>query len=91
MEIRRLTFEHAARCAELEELLFPGENPWTRDIFVVEFAQPNHLYLGVFDDDELLAYGGIAQLGPREDPEFVSKVTIARSWRLRVRIASAES
>src|SRR5699024_8742427 len=25
---------------------------------------------GVFDDDELLAYGGIAQLGPREDPEF---------------------
>ncbi|AJE32285.1 GNAT family acetyltransferase [Corynebacterium humireducens NBRC 106098 = DSM 45392] len=70
MEIRRLTFEHAARCAELEELLFPGENPWTRDIFVVEFAQPNHLYLGVFDDDELLAYGGIAQLGPREDPEF---------------------
>ena len=71
MEIRRLTFEHATRCAELEEMLFPGDNPWTRDIFVVEFAQPNHLYLGVFDDDdELLAYGGVSQLGPREDPEF---------------------
>ena len=70
MEIRRLTFENAARCAELEEQLFPGDNPWTRDIFVVEFAQPNNLYLGVFDDDELLAYGGISQLGPREDPEF---------------------
>lgn len=75
MEIRRLTFEHAARCAELEEQLFPGDNPWTRDIFVVEFAQPTHLYLGVFDDehpveDKLVAYGGISQLGPREDPEF---------------------
>ncbi|MDO5670696.1 MAG: ribosomal protein S18-alanine N-acetyltransferase [Corynebacterium sp.] len=70
MEIRRLTFEHAARCAELEEQLFPGDNPWTRDIFVVEFAQPANLYLGIFDDDELLAYGGISQLGPRHDPEF---------------------
>lgn len=70
MEIRHLDFEHAARCAELEQLLFPEDNPWPRDIFVVEFAQPNNLYLGVFDGDDLLAYGGISQLGPRHDPEF---------------------
>ncbi|MDO5512831.1 ribosomal protein S18-alanine N-acetyltransferase [Corynebacterium sp.] len=70
MEIRRLSFEHAARCAELEQQLFPGDNPWPRDVFVVEFAQPTNLYLGVFDGDDLLAYGGIAQLGPRHDPEF---------------------
>lgn len=70
MEIRRLDFANAARCAELEQLLFPGDNPWSRDIFVVEFAQPNNLYLGVFDGDDLLAYGGISQLGPRHDPEF---------------------
>lgn len=70
MEIRRLDFANAARCAELEQLLFPEDNPWSRDIFVVEFAQPNNLYLGVFDDDDLLAYGGISQLGPRNDPEF---------------------
>lgn len=70
MEIRRLDFANAARCAELEQLLFPGDNPWSRDVFVVEFAQPNNLYLGVFDGDDLLAYGGISQLGPRHDPEF---------------------
>lgn len=70
MEIHRLSFENAARCAELEQLLFPEDNPWSRDIFVVEFAQPNNLYLGVFDGDDLLAYGGISQLGPRDEPEF---------------------
>ena len=70
MEIRRLEFEDAARCAELEQLLFPEDGPWSRDIFVVEFAQPNNLYLGVFDEDELLAYGGVSQLGPSSDPEF---------------------
>ncbi|MCS5478530.1 ribosomal protein S18-alanine N-acetyltransferase [Corynebacterium sp. YIM 101645] len=70
MEIHRLSFQNAARCAELEQLLFPEDNPWSRDIFVVEFAQPNNLYLGVFDGDDLLAYGGISQLGPRHDPEF---------------------
>lgn len=70
MEIRRLNLSDATRCAELEEQLFPGDNPWSRDVFLVEFAAPHTLYLGVFDGDDLLAYGGMAMLGPRDDPEF---------------------
>ena len=33
--IRELRAEDAARCAELEEVLFPGDNPWPRQVFVV--------------------------------------------------------
>ncbi len=74
MEIRALHTADAARCAELEKILFPGDNPWSRDVFAVEFAHPHTFYIGVFDDvdDEelLLAYAGMAMLGPRSDPEF---------------------
>lgn len=74
MEIRALQARDAARCAELEQILFPGDNPWSRDIFAVEFSHPHTFYIGVFDDegDEemLVAYAGMAMLGPRDDPEF---------------------
>lgn len=74
MEIRTLQTRDAARCAELEQILFPGDNPWSRDIFAVEFSHPHTFYIGVFDDegDEevLVAYAGMAMLGPRDDPEF---------------------
>ncbi|AGF71600.1 ribosomal protein S18-alanine N-acetyltransferase [Corynebacterium halotolerans] len=74
MEIRALQTRDAARCAELEQILFPGDNPWSRDIFAIEFSHPHTFYLGVFDDegDEevLVAYAGMAMLGPRDDPEF---------------------
>ena len=77
MEIRALQTRDAARCAELEQILFPGDNPWSRDIFAIEFSHPHTFYIGVFDDtgdteDEelLVAYAGMAMLGPRDDPEF---------------------
>lgn len=74
MEIRALQTRDAARCAELEQILFPGDNPWSRDIFAIEFSHPHTFYLGVFDDegDEevLVAYAGMAMLGRRDDPEF---------------------
>lgn len=77
MEIRVLRTGDAARCAELEEQLFPGDAPWPRDVFAIEFSHPHTFYIGVFDDiddedDEevLVAYAGMAMLGPRDDPEF---------------------
>ena len=33
MELRRLENCHAVRCAELEEVLFPGEDPWSERAF----------------------------------------------------------
>lgn len=77
-QVRELRIEDAARCAELELELFPGDNPWPEKVFTVEFAHPHTFYVGVFDEygdsdeDEprLVGYGGIAMLGPRTDPEF---------------------
>ena len=69
-DIRGLRAEDAARCAELEQLLFPGDNPWPRDVFLVEFNHPYTFYWGVFDGELLVGYAGVAMLGPREDPEF---------------------
>lgn len=70
MEMRELRPGDAARCAELEKLLFPGENPWPENVFMVEFAHPHTFYVGVFDEEQLLGYAGMAMLGPRDDPEF---------------------
>lgn len=77
-EVRELRPEDAARCAELEELLFAGDNPWPERVFTVEFAHPHTFYVGVFDGAEdsdkdelqLVGYAGLAMLGPRDDPEF---------------------
>ncbi|WP_293954516.1 ribosomal protein S18-alanine N-acetyltransferase [uncultured Corynebacterium sp.] len=69
-ELRELRREDAARCAELEKQLFPGDNPWPRDVFAVEFSHPTNFYLGAFDDGYLVAYAGLAMMGPTEDPEF---------------------
>lgn len=68
--VRELGAADAERCAELETVLFPGDNPWPATAFVAEFRQPHTFYVGVFDDDLLVGYGGLAMLGPRETPEF---------------------
>ncbi|GAB3592571.1 ribosomal-protein-alanine N-acetyltransferase [Corynebacterium faecale] len=69
-ELRELRREDAQRCADLERQLFPGDNPWPRDVFLVEFSHPTTLYLGAFEDGFLVAYAGLAMMGPVEDPEF---------------------
>lgn len=52
------------RCVELEKLLFPEEDPWSRASFVSELDQGNH-YLGAFDEHgALLGYGGLAVIAP---------------------------
>lgn len=70
MDIRPLTIDDAPRCAELEAQLFDGDSPWSAQAFVAEISHPASTYLGVFDDDALVGYAGIAQLGPDRDPEF---------------------
>lgn len=71
MILRELTAADATRVAAIEALLFPGDNPWSRDVFLVEFAHPHTLYVGACDDDdEVMGYAGIAKLGPSHDPEF---------------------
>lgn len=68
--IRKLELSDAPRCAELERILFPGDNPWSEQAFVQEFSQPNNHYVGEELDGILVGYAGLALLGSREDPEF---------------------
>ena len=58
-----LTAEDAARCAELEALLFDGDDPWPREAFLREIASPHAHYVAARVEDTLVGYAGIARLG----------------------------
>jgi ribosomal-protein-alanine N-acetyltransferase len=58
-----LTRRDAARCAELENLLFGGDDPWPEAAFVREVATGHNRYVAARVNDELVGYGGIARLG----------------------------
>ena len=53
----------ATRCAELEAVLFNGDDPWPEVAFVRELAVPHNRYVGARVDDLLVGYAGIARLG----------------------------
>jgi ribosomal-protein-alanine N-acetyltransferase len=58
-----LTATDANRCAELEALLFPGDDPWPTIAFVRELAADHNYYVAAREDDVLIGYGGISRLG----------------------------
>jgi len=53
----------AARCAELEMLLFGGDDPWPDQAFVRELAAPHNRYVAARVADKLVGYAGISRLG----------------------------
>ena len=53
----------AARCAELEALLFEGDDPWTDMAFVRELAARHNRYVAARVDDKVVGYAGISRLG----------------------------
>jgi [ribosomal protein S18]-alanine N-acetyltransferase len=66
--IGALTVDDADRCADLESLLFPGDDPWPTVAFVRELAaQHNHYVAARISSaggpDILIGYGGISRLG----------------------------
>jgi ribosomal-protein-alanine N-acetyltransferase len=67
IRIDSLRNEDAEACAELERLLFPGDDPWSARAFREELAA-GHSYLAARHDGlggRLVGYGGIALLvGP---------------------------
>lgn len=56
--IRELDVEDAAQAAALELSVFPGE-AWSERMLAEELASPWTSYLGVFDQQRLVAYGGV--------------------------------
>jgi [ribosomal protein S18]-alanine N-acetyltransferase len=63
--IGELTVGDAERCAQLESVLFPGDDPWPTAAFVRELAAPHNHYVAARTgvDDTLIGYGGISRLG----------------------------
>lgn len=82
--LKELDLTHAARCAELEHVLFPLDTPWSEAIFADSIRAAHTFFLGAFvtertewgrdertEKDELLVgYVGIGMVGPADSPEF---------------------
>ena len=58
-----LTRRDAVRCAQLEALLFDGDDPWPEVAFVRELAAPHNRYVAARVDSTLVGYAGISRLG----------------------------
>jgi ribosomal-protein-alanine N-acetyltransferase len=69
VRIEELVEADVARCAELEQLLFPDDDPWQPMAFRSELAGPHNRYLAARTDDGLVGYAGIALLGNDSEPE----------------------
>lgn len=65
-----MTAADAPRCAELEQQLFPGDDPWSADAFLAELgARHNHYVTARDADDQLVGYAGLARLGRVSETE----------------------
>jgi len=52
----------AQHCAELERLLFDGEDPWRAEAFLAALAAGHH-YLAAREGGSLIGYAGLARTG----------------------------
>lgn len=57
-----------ARCAELEAILFAGDDPWSEGALHGEL-NAGHYYLGAHDEDQLVGYAGMSLYGTRRHAE----------------------
>jgi ribosomal-protein-alanine N-acetyltransferase len=65
-----LTGADAQRCAELEAILFPGDDPWPAKAFLHELAADHTHYLAARADNRLVGYAGVARLGNQRPFEY---------------------
>ena len=60
----------AARCAELETVLFGTDDPWPAEAFRREIAAADNRYVAARIGETLVGYGGIARLGRSAPYEY---------------------
>lgn len=72
------------RCAELERVLFPGDDPWSLAVFRSELRAGN-LYFGAYaPDDLLIGYAGLSVVGRPPDAETnVHTIGVDPGWQGR--------
>lgn len=74
--------EDLARCAELETILFPDDDPWRESAFQSEL-DAGHQYVGAYADSVgLVGYAGISVLGAPGDAEAsVHNIAVDPAWQ----------
>ncbi|MGK2882527.1 MAG: ribosomal protein S18-alanine N-acetyltransferase [Mycobacterium sp.] len=70
--LEELTRDDAPRCAELETLLFDGDDPWPASAFTSALRSKDNHYVVARDGDTVVGYAGIARLG--NSPPFEYEV-----------------
>lgn len=72
-----------ARCAELETVLFPGDDPWRESAFRAELDS-GHYYVGAYAESGLVGYAGISVHGRKGDAEAnVHTIGVDPEWQGR--------
>lgn len=70
-----------ARCAELETVLFPGDDPWRESAFRAELEAGHH-YVGAYTDGGLVGYAGLSIVGQRGNAEAnVHTIGVDPAWQ----------
>jgi [ribosomal protein S18]-alanine N-acetyltransferase len=71
-----------ARCAELEKILFPSDDPWRERTFAAELDAGN-FYVGAYvDDPGLVGYAGMSIVGHgREREADVHTIGVDPAWQ----------
>ncbi|RRO12889.1 ribosomal-protein-alanine N-acetyltransferase [Saccharopolyspora rhizosphaerae] len=62
VEVLKLRRSDLRRCAQLEQLLFPDDDPWSLAAFASELDQGHH-YVGAYLGEQLIGYAGLAVNG----------------------------
>jgi ribosomal-protein-alanine N-acetyltransferase len=72
------------RCAELERILFPGDDPWTLATFRSELRAGHHYFGAYAGDDALIGYAGLSVVGSPPDAETsVHTIGVDPEWQGR--------
>jgi ribosomal-protein-alanine N-acetyltransferase len=69
VKLQPLRRKHIPRCAEIEKILFPGDDPWSARAFHSELDAGGYYLAAVTEDDVLAGYAGLAIRGSRGDWE----------------------
>lgn len=62
--------DDAVRCAELEAILFDGDDPWPEQAFSRELAAPQNHYVAARVDGNVIGYAGMSRLGRHAPYEY---------------------
>jgi ribosomal-protein-alanine N-acetyltransferase len=81
-ELAPLRRKDLARCAELEIILFPGDDPWRESAFLAELSA-GHFYVGAYVETVgLVGYAGISVVGtPRDAEASVHTIGVDPGWQ----------